>query len=83
MSLDGKQYYFFAYDYDTNYIFAIPIPDLKDATIINAFDSIFTELTEKGYKPTFNVTDNQATTPIKEYLKQVNCRWQFVEPTNH
>ena len=25
MSLDGKQYFFVAYDYDTNYIFALPI----------------------------------------------------------
>ena len=24
MSLDGRQYYFIAYDYDTNYIFVIP-----------------------------------------------------------
>ena len=47
MSLDGKQYFFVAYDYDTNYIFAIPIPDVKDETIIKAFDEIFTELTEK------------------------------------
>jgi hypothetical protein len=83
MSLDGKQYFFVAYDYDTNYIFATPIPDVKDATIIKAFDEIFTDLTQKGYKPTFNVTDNQATTPIKAYLKEAGCRWQLVEPTNH
>ena len=83
MSLDGYQYFFVAYDYDTNYIFANPIKDVKDATIVQAFDDIFTELTEKGHKPTFNVTDNQATTPIKNYLKKANCRWQFVEPSNH
>ena len=47
-SLDGYQYYFVAYDYDTNYIFAIPIKDITDATIITAFDGIFTMLTEKG-----------------------------------
>ena len=72
-----------AYDYDTNAIFAIPIKDLKDDTIITAFDEIFKDLTEKGYKPQFNVTDNQATTPLKEYLKKEDCAWQFVEPTNH
>eukprot|EP00804_Cyclotella_cryptica_P001099 CCRYP_008385-RA/>CCRYP_008385-RA protein AED:0.18 eAED:0.13 QI:0/0/0/1/0.4/0.16/6/0/1406 len=37
----------------------------------------------KGYKPTFNVTDNQATTPIKAYLGTENCKWQFIEPNNH
>ena len=83
MSLEGNQYYFVAYDYDTNAIFAIPIKNLKDESIIAAFDEIFTDLTTKGYKPQFNVTDNQATTPLKKYLDKEDCKWQFVEPTNH
>ena len=81
--LDGMQYFFIAYDYDTNYIFAEPIRDVKDATIIAAFDKVFTELTKKGRKPTFNVTDNQAETPLKAYLKTEGCKWQLVEPHNH
>ena len=65
MSLDCKQYFFIAYDYNTNYIFALLIENVQDKTIIEAFNKIFTELTEKGHKPTFNVTDNQAVTPLK------------------
>ena len=83
VSLDGMQYFFIAYDYNTSYIFAEPIVDVKDATIITAFNKIFTELTKKGHKPTFNVTDNQAATPLKAYLKSEGCRWQFIEPHNH
>jgi len=83
LSLEGLQYFFVAYDYDTNYIFAIPIANLKDATIIEAYKSVFNELTDKGHRPTFNISDNQASKPIKEFLKKENCRWQFVEPTNH
>ena len=64
-------------------IFANPIKNLTNDSIIAAFDDIFTDLTTKGYKPTFNVTDNQATTPLKAYLKKEDCKWQFVEPTNH
>ena len=45
ISLDGKQYFFVAYDYDTNYVFALPISNVQDKTIIKAFDKIFTELT--------------------------------------
>ena len=56
MSLEGIQYYFVSYDYDTSNIFAIPITDLRDETIIKAFTEVFDELTEKGYTPTFNVT---------------------------
>ena len=83
VSLEGNQYYFVVYDYDTNAIFAIPIQNLKDESIIAAFDKIFKDLTSKGFKPQFNVTNNQATTPLKAYLAEENCEWQFVEPTNH
>ena len=83
LSLDGNQYYFEAYAYDPNYIFAIPIRNVKDETIIEAFDQVFQDLKERGFKPSFNVTDNQATKPIKAYLKNENAKWQFVEPSNH
>ncbi len=63
------QYFSITYDYDINYIFTEPIADVKDATIIAAFDKVFTKLTKKGHKPTFNVTDNQTATPLKAYLK--------------
>ena len=64
-SLDGNQYYFVAYDYDTNYIFAIPIKDQTDASIIEGFEEVFTTLNKKGHKPKFNITDNQAANSIK------------------
>ena len=43
-SLNGHQYYFVAYNYDANYISAIPIKDVTNASIIEAFDQV--ELTE-------------------------------------
>ena len=70
MSLDGKQYCFVAYDYDINYIFALPIANVQDKTIIKAFYKVFTKLTEKGHKPTCNVTGNQAVTPLKKISTQ-------------
>ena len=48
-----------------NYIFAIPIKDIMDNSIIEAFNQVFIELKEKGLKLTLDVTDNQATTHIK------------------
>ena len=67
----------------TNVIFAIPTKDLKDDTVIEAFEQVFNELESKGHKPKFNVTDNQATKPIKKFLQTKECKWQFVEPSNH
>ena len=70
MSLDGMQYFFIAYDYDANLIFAIPISNVKDSTIVEAFNKVFMKLKEKGDKPAFNVTNNQAINPLKTYLKK-------------
>eukprot|EP00804_Cyclotella_cryptica_P000273 CCRYP_010218-RA/>CCRYP_010218-RA protein AED:0.29 eAED:-0.05 QI:0/0/0/0.5/1/1/2/0/769 len=83
VSLDGNQYYFVAYAYDPNYVFAIPIHNLRDETILKAFDEVFQELKTKGLKPTFNVTDNQAAQSIKTYLTNEKTKWHFVEPNNH
>ena len=64
ISLNGNQYYFIAYDYDTNYIFAISIKNVTDDAIMEAFQEVFLQLKDKGHKPTFNVTDNQAIKPF-------------------
>ena len=82
-SLKNMQAYFVAYDFDTNNIFALPVPNFKDETVITAFEEIFNDLKYKGYTPTFNVTENQATTLTKAFLKKEGCKWQFVEPNNH
>eukprot|EP00804_Cyclotella_cryptica_P004967 CCRYP_014094-RA/>CCRYP_014094-RA protein AED:0.12 eAED:0.01 QI:0/0/0/1/1/1/2/0/1245 len=83
VSLEGNQYYFISYAYDLNYIFALPISNLRDESILKAFDEVFQELKSKGFKPAFNVTNNQAATPIKKYLSKDQTSWQFVEPNNH
>ena len=66
--------FFVAYDYDTNMIFAIPTKNLKDETIIAAFEQVFNELEGKGYKPKLNVTDNQAIKPITSFLQTKDCK---------
>jgi hypothetical protein len=45
---------------------------------MEAFDQVFQDLKGRGFKPSFNVTDNQATKPIKAYLKTADAKWQFV-----
>jgi hypothetical protein len=69
-SIDGNQYYYVAYDYDTNYIDARPVEDLTDETIIKTFDEIFKEMERKKHKPKLNITDNQAVGPLKTYLER-------------
>ena len=50
VSLEGNQYYFVAYAYDPNYVFALPIPNLRDDTMIGAFKQVFqTEFQRNRY----------------------------------
>jgi len=57
--LDGHQYCFIAYDYESNYIFAEPIKDVHDAMLVEVFQKVFEMLEEGGMKLTLNSTDNQ------------------------
>ena len=82
-ALDGQQLFFIAYAYDPNYIFAIPIVTTSNECIIAAYIEVFQTLTDRGYKPQFSVTDNQASAPIRQFLRQQQCDLQFVEPNNH
>ena len=47
--MGANQYDFVAYDYNNNYIFAESIINVKDDTIIAAFQHIFAILVEKGH----------------------------------
>jgi hypothetical protein len=80
---NGNQYFFIAYAYDPNYIYALPIQSGSSKHIIDAFETVFNDLTAKGHKPVFNVTDNQAAAAIKTFLNEHDCAWQIVEPHNH
>ncbi len=83
MSLDGNVCFLVMYHYETNAIFAVPIPGLNSKSILDAYKKIFEYLVSKGYKPKVNVMDNQATKAIKEYLVTQQCKLQLVEPHNH
>ena len=65
ISLDGHQYYFIAYNYNSNYIFVEPIKDVKDTTLVEAFQQVFETLEDRGMKLMLNITDNQEVKPTK------------------
>ncbi|KAL7485737.1 hypothetical protein ACHAW6_011335 [Cyclotella cf. meneghiniana] len=83
MSLKNKQYIFVAYDYTTNAILVRAITDREATTIVNAFDDVFSFLSSKGFKPHFNVLDNEALAAITKYLCSQDIKWQFIPPNKH
>ena len=56
------------YHYETNAIFATPIPGLDSESILTGYKKNCEYLVSKGYKPKFNIMDNQAMKVIKLYL---------------
>lgn len=83
VSMENKQYVFVAYDYTTNAIIVRPIPDREASTIVATFQDIFSYLERKGFKPQFNVLDNEASNAITKFLKSTDIKWQFVPPNEH
>ncbi len=82
MSLDGSVCFFVLHHYETNAILATPIASLDDKSIFEVYKTQFEMLEEKGCKPKVNVTDNQATNYIKQFLTKKECKLQLVEPHN-
>jgi hypothetical protein len=53
---------------------ATPITGLDDVCIFNAYKLNFDDLKHKGYKPTLNIMDNQATNYIEMFLTKEECK---------
>ena len=83
-SLDGMVTIFILYDWSSNAILAEPIPDVKDVTIMRVFKEKLEYLSNRGFKPKFNILDNIASKAIVKFLKnEQKIGIQLVEPNNH
>ena len=82
-SIDGNQYYYVVCDYNTNYVHAVLVEDLTNATIIETFENIFKDMEQKGHKPHLNTNNNQAVALLKRYLEQKSYKRQCFKPSKH
>jgi hypothetical protein len=83
MFLDGSICFLVMYHYKSNCILVSPIVGLDDKSVFTAYEKRFKELESKGFKPKFNVMDNQAMKHMKQFLTKNECSLQLVEPHNH
>eukprot|EP00957_Ditylum_brightwellii_P189076 14393063-Ditylum_brightwellii.AAC.1 len=79
----GNKYILVAYDYDSNTILDVPVPNQSDSSLTKAINYAHTYLTERGFKPALNVLDNKASTAVKRYIKSTGAKLQPVELHNH
>ena len=74
---------FILYDWRTNAILATPIKDATDKSVVVAFKENIEYLSERGFKPVFNIIDNLVSKMTRAYLKQQKVGIQLVEPHDH
>ena len=77
------QYIFVCYIYQPNAISVRPLKSRTDECMVTAYKEIYKYLNEKGFKPTLNVTDNECSKSLQNYMLSQNVDWQMVEPDNH
>ena len=55
----------------------------SDESFVEAYKKIYEELEAKGFKPTLNVTDNECSKAVRNYITSQNVDYLLVEPNNH
>ena len=83
MSLEGNVCFFVVYHYESNAILGLPVKNMEDSTIYEAYKQQFEFLKSKGFTIKLNVMDNQASRQIKRFLTTQECNILLVEPHNH
>ena len=82
-SVRNMQYIFVCYVYESNAILVRPMKTRSDACMVGAYQEIYEYLEAVDQKPTLNVTDNEASKAVQNYIRSKDVDWQLVEPNNH
>ena len=76
-------YILLLYNYDSNLIVAQTMKSNKGAAIINAYELIYTELTEAGITPIIQYLDNETSKKVIVAIKKNNLKYQLAASHNH
>ena len=71
------------YVYKLNTVLLRTMKSCKTKDMLQAFESMYNELEEKGHKPTLHVLDNEYSRPVKKFLLKKDTDIQIVEAHNH
>ena len=82
-SSQGNKYLLVVYDYDSNHIFAEPLPSRFDKSLLQAFKTIHRKLKAAGLTPKFQRLDNECSQAIKAYLAGEKIDFQLAPPNDH
>ena len=68
-SVDGMTTMFVLYDWTTNAILTTPVADTKEETLVAAFKQNLEYLSERGFRPVFNIIDNVASKAVQAFRR--------------
>ena len=82
-SARGHKYIFVLYDFDSNYISAIPIKSRKTNEYIRAFRECYDELRHRGFTARIVRLDNEISAELIKCIRRKKLAIQIVSPGDH
>jgi hypothetical protein len=82
-SLSGNNYVFVLYNYDTNSIHPIAIPNRKKESLLKAMKTVTTQLHRRGFQPKLHKMDNEISDLMKEYLQKERINFELTPTGLH
>jgi hypothetical protein len=79
----GHNYIFILYDYDSNFIQAVPLKTRAADEITTALKSTINMLKHKGMQPQLHIMDNETSQVVTSYLSTNNITLQLTPPHVH
>ena len=82
-SSQGNQYIMVAYVHDANAILAVPLKNRAEASLIEAYETLYNNLTACELQPKLQISDNECSAAFKRFLAANDIALQLVPPYNH
>ncbi len=82
-SLSGNNYILVVYDYDSNSILTVPLPNRCAESILATYQIAHAHLCVAGLRPKLQHLDNEALQALKEFLVAEDVDYQLVLPHIH
>ncbi len=79
----GDVQFLICYDFDSNYISAIPMRNKTAEEHVRAYKEACTRLIRAGLRPRLQRLDNEASTLLKDYMHEQDVTYQLVPPGVH
>ena len=82
-SSSGNKYLFVLYEYDSNFIHAVPIPSRTKHQLLTAYKSSIALFKRRGFTPLLQRLDNEASELLQEYMHDEKIDFQLTPAGTH